>query len=173
MSIMKARRLQAYKDFTHYLSIPLATRSSRPQLHASFARFERETSSIIPEGSVHNPDFVMLALGRLKLNSKERVDACSKHLHGLDMHEMLRVAAVNAIGSPPRFTDLPYHGDAPPAFGVAVTVDFSPLKVDISGLVSPFVNPSHTANIFASATALSIYPLVLVLQGRLPGNRLP
>ena len=151
MSIVKGRRLQAYKDFTHYLSIPLATSSSRPQLHASFARFERKTSSIIPEGSVCNPDFVKLAMGRLKLYTKERVDACSKHLHGLDMREMLRVAAVNATGNPPRFTDLPYNDDAPPAFGMAVTVDSSQLKVDISGLLSPFVSPSQTGIISASA----------------------
>ncbi|CAF9906545.1 MAG: hypothetical protein ALECFALPRED_002427 [Alectoria fallacina] len=141
MSIIKARRSQAYKDFTHYLSIPLATRSSRPHLNASFARFERETSAKIPKGSVQNPDFVTLGLGRLKLNSKDRVDACLKHLHGLDMHEMLRVAAVNAIGRQPDFQSLPYEGATPHAFGVATTIDFSPLKVDVSGISCS--HPSH------------------------------
>lgn len=90
----------------------------------------------------------MLDLGRLRLESEERFHACSKHLHGLDMREMLRVAAVNAIGSPPNLTDLPYTNNAP--FGMASTVDLSPLKVDISGIFSAIDDPSHTRTLRAS-----------------------
>ena len=144
MFTKKARRLLAHQDFTHYLSIPIFTRSSGSQLRASFARFERETSTIIPKDSVLNPEFFSLDLGRLNLKSKERIDACSKHLHGLDMHEMLRVAATNAIGGPPDSHDLPYVADTPHAFGTASTVDFSQLKVDVCGLFSPLDSPSGT-----------------------------
>ena len=151
MAARKPRKLVENKDFTHYLSIPIATRSSRPQLRASFARFERETAAIIPEGSVLNPDFARINLGRLNLRSKNRIDAFSKHLHGLDMHEMLRVAAVNAIDGPPKFSNLPYRGNAPCAFGVATKVDISPLKVDIFGIFSSVDNPSRTRVLRASA----------------------
>ncbi|CAF9906031.1 hypothetical protein IMSHALPRED_004054 [Imshaugia aleurites] len=150
MSARKARRLVAYKDFTHYLSFPLVTPSSRQQLHASFARFERETSAFNPKGSVRNSKLVRLNLGRLNLKSKERIDACSNHLHGLDMHEMLRVAAVNALGGPPRFDDLPYIGDPPHAFGMTTTVDYSPLKVDVFGLFSFNDCPSQTRTLGVS-----------------------
>ena len=110
MSVMKARKLIPYKDFTHYLSVPISTRSSRLQLQASFARFERETSAIIPEGSVVNRNYVRLGFGRLRLESKERIDACSKHLHSLDMDKILGIAAVNAMNGPPKFENLPYIG---------------------------------------------------------------
>ena len=77
------------------------------------------------------PGLVQFGLGRLRLELKERIDACSKHLRGLDMHEILRVATGYAIGGQREFTDLPHSGDAPPhAFGVATTVDSSLLKVD-------------------------------------------
>ena len=144
MSATKARKLLPYEDFTHYLSIPIITRSSRPQLQASFARFERETSAIIPKGSVKDVDIVRLDLGRLKLQSEERIHACSQHLGGLDLHEMLRVAAVNAMAGQPNPTDLPYIGDAAHAVGVATAIDFSPLKVDVSGLFSMYDDPSRT-----------------------------
>lgn len=149
MSVTKAGRLLPYEDFTHYLSIPIATRFSRPQLQASFARFERETSAIIPKGSVNNVDLVKLDLGRLKLKSEERIHACSKHLRGLDLREMLRVAAVNAMAGQPNPTDLPYRGNAAHAFGVATEIDFSPLKVDLSGIFSMYDDPSRTRTLRA------------------------
>ena len=150
MSVAATRKLIPYKDFTHYLNIPLATQSSRPQLRASFAHFERETSRIIPKGSVLNPDFATLMLARLKLKSQNQIDACTKHLHSLDMHEMLRIAAVNATRGPPNFTSLPYVGEVPPSLGVATTVENSALKVDISGIYSPTLHPSHTCNLCTS-----------------------
>ena len=116
MSATKARKLILNKDFTHYLSIPIITRSSRPQLHASFAHFERETASIIPKGSVVNPEIFRLALGRLRLKSEERIDAFSQHLHKLDLGKMLRNASVAAMNGPPSFGDIPYT-DNVPAFG--------------------------------------------------------
>ena len=64
---------------------------------------------------------------------------------------MLHVAAVNAMGGPPRFKDLPYHGEAPPAFEKATKLDLSPLKVDVSGLFSPYDCPSQTRSLRASA----------------------
>lgn len=131
MFATKACQLVAYKDFTHGLDIPNARRGSRPQLYASFAQIEREISAIVPEGSVLNPDLVQFGLGRLRLEMKERIDACSKHLRGLDMHEILHVATEYAIGGQRKLTGLPYSGDAPPhAFGVATTVDSSLLKLD-------------------------------------------
>ena len=144
MSATKARRLVPFKDFTHYLSIPLATCSSRPQLRASFALFERETAAIFPKGSVLNPDITRLNMGRLRLESEGRIDACSKYLHGLDMHEILRVAAVKATGGPPKLSGLPYQGEPPNDHEVATAVDLSPLKVDVSGLFSPWDDPSQT-----------------------------
>ena len=75
--------------------------------------------------------------------------ACSRHLHGLDMREMLRVASVNAKSSPPNLTDFPYIGNVP-VFGMATTVDLSPLKVDVTGLFSPFDDPSQTRALRAS-----------------------
>lgn len=147
MSAATTRKLIPYKDFTHYLNIPLATQSSRPQLRASFAHFERETSRIIPKGSVLNPDFANFMLARLKLKSQHQIDACTKHLHGLDMHEMLRVAAVNATRGPPNFTSLPYLGEIPPSLGVPTKVENSALKIDITGIYSPTPYPSHTSNL--------------------------
>ena len=140
MSVKRAGRLLHYKDFTHYLNIPVVTPSSRLQLQASFAHFERETASIFPEGAVLNPGWFNLGLGRLRLKSEERIDACSRHLHRLDLGEMLRDAAVAATGGPPNFGDIPYIGNVP-TFGVATTVDLSPLKVDVSGIFSPFDDP--------------------------------
>lgn len=140
MTAKITRRLQAYKDFTHYLGIPTVTPSSRPQLQASFTQFERETSDLIPKGSVLKSEQFLFAWGRLRLRSKERIDACSRHLHSLDMREMLRDAAVAAMRGPPLFDDIPYIGITP-ALGVATTLDLSPLKVDISGLFSPFDDP--------------------------------
>ena len=170
MSATKARKLIAYRDFTHYLDIPLATRASRPQLRASFAQFERETSAVFPKGSVRNPNFAMLSLGRLRLKSKDSIDACSKHLHSLDMHEMLRVAAVNAVGGPPSFDDLPYIGDPPHEFDLTSTVDYSPLKVDVSGLCSPLDYPSRTKSLMALAIdrtyRLHHFQHILLLHGR-------
>lgn len=150
MSVVTRRPMVPYKDFTHYLCIPLVTPSSRPQLRASFAQFERETSRIIPEGSVLNPDFANTVLAILKLGSQKRIDACSKHLHGLDMHEMLRIAAVNATRGLPNFASLPYKGIVPSSLGVATTVENSALKVDISGIYSPTLSPSRTSNLRAS-----------------------
>lgn len=150
MSVAATRKLLPYKDFTHYLNIPLATQSSRPQLRASFTHFERETSRTIPKGSVLNPDFANLMLARLKLKSQNQIDACTKHLHGLDMHEMLRIAAVNATRGPPNFTSLPYYEEVPLSLGVATTVDNSALKVDISGIHSPTLDPSHTSTLCTS-----------------------
>ena len=94
-----------------------------------------------------NPDYASLCLGRLRLKSKDSIDACSKHLHGLNVHEMLRVAAVNAVRGPPNFDDLPYIGSPSHAFGLTSNVDYSPLKVDISGLFSPFDHPSRTRSL--------------------------
>lgn len=150
MSAKTAPKLVPYRDFTHYLSVPIVIRSPNPQLHASFARFERETAAIVPKGSVLSPDLALFNLGRLKLKSKQRIDACSKHLHGLDMHEMLRDAAVNAVGGLPNFTNLPYRDEASHAYGVATTIDLSPLKVDVSGLFSMGFDPSQTMNLSAS-----------------------
>ena len=136
MSAARTRGLRAYKDFTHHLNIPLVTPSSRPQLNASFARFERETSDIIPKGSVFNPEFAMLFLGKLKLESRERINACSKHLHNMPVHEMLRVAAVSAVRGPSSFSDHAYQHE-PLSLGVASRLDYPPLKVDISGIHAP------------------------------------
>ncbi len=150
MSATKARRLIPYKDFTHYLSVPITTRPSRLQLQASFARFERETSAIIPEGSVANPDYVKLNFGRLKLGSKERIDACSKHLHSLNMDKILGIAAVNAMNGPPKFEDLPYSRPVSYPPGVATIFDMSPLKVDMAGISSPNESPSRVSTLEAS-----------------------
>ena len=136
MSAARARRLRPHIDYTHQLSIPLSTPSSRPQLNASFARFERETSNIIPKGSVFNPEFAMLFLGKLKLESRERINAFSKHLHNMPVHEMLRVAAVSAVKGRPSFPDHAYQHE-PLSLGVASKLDYPPLKVDISGMNSP------------------------------------
>ena len=141
---MKARRLAPFTDFSHYLSIPIVSSASRPQLRASFAHFERENAAILPKGSMFNPDVVNLDVGRLRLESKERIDACSKHLHGLDLHKILHVAAVNAMSGPPKFGELPYIGEITHAFGRAITLDLSPLKVDVSGIFSPYQNRSQT-----------------------------
>lgn len=150
MSIVIRHPLVACMDFTHYLCIPLVTPSSRLQLRASFAQFERETSRIIPQGSVLNPDFANNLLAKLKLGSQKRIDACSRHLHGLDMHEMLRIAAVNATRGPPNFNSLPYPEEVLPSLGVATTVKNSALKVDISGIYSPTIDPSRASNLCAS-----------------------
>ena len=133
--------MKPHIEYTHRLCIPLVTQSSRPQLLASFARFEQETSPIIPKGSVLNPEYATLLLGYLKLESKERISACSKHLHNMPVREMLRAAAVSAMRGPPRFSDLPYRHE-PPSLGVASKLDYSPLKVDISGMFAPHVDLS-------------------------------
>lgn len=97
-----------------------------------------------------NPDFATTVWAKLKLGSQKRIDACSKHLHDLDLHEMLRIAAVNATRGPPKFTNLPYRHIAPPSLGVATTVEKSALKVDISGIYSATFDSSQTSNLCAS-----------------------
>ena len=136
MSVATTRRWRPHIDFTHHLWIPLVTKSSRPQLLASFARFEQETSAIIPKGSLLNPEYAKVSLGNLKLKLKERISACSEHLHNMPVREMLRAAAVSAMRGPPRFSDLPYPYE-PPSLGVASKLDYSPLTVDISGMLAP------------------------------------
>ena len=148
MSVTKAGRLQLYKDFTHYLGMPFVTLASRPQLQASFAHFEQETWSIIPKSSVVNPEIFYLPVGRLQLKSEKCIDACSQHLHKLDLGKMLCDASTAAMNGPPVFGDIPFAGDVK-AFGVATTMDLSPLKVDISGIFSPFEDPSQTRGLAA------------------------
>ena len=137
MSVARITPFRPHIDHTHYLGIPLVTAFSRPQLQASFARFERETPAIIPKGSVLNPEFAKFLLGSLELKSKKRINACSKHLRSMPVHEMLRVAAVSAMRDPTTFSDIPYQRE-PLSLGLASEPDCSPLKVDISGMSSPF-----------------------------------
>ena len=77
MPKMKIRKLVAYKDYTHTLRIPIVTVISRPQLHVSFARFEQGTSTIVPEGSIIQPDTLSCQVGRLDLKTPERLDSFS------------------------------------------------------------------------------------------------
>ena len=137
ISVAIPSRLRAYIDYTHHLGIPLVTAFSRPQLQASFARFERGTPAIIPKGSVLNPEFAKFMVGRLKLRSEKSISSCSKHLKSMPVHEMLRDAAVSAMGDPTKFSDIAYQRE-PLSLGVASKPDCSPLKVDISGMCSPF-----------------------------------
>ena len=130
MPIKKIYNLPGPKKYTHSLSIPIVTSTSRSQLHASFALFEQKTAGIIPKGSVLNPDSTMIHLGKFNLQSTERIDACRRHLHSIDMHQMLCLAAANAQ---PTLNDLPDQDHHRYSRGR----DFSPLKVDLIGLVSP------------------------------------
>ena len=71
-----------------------------------------------------NPNFANLGLGVLKLESKERINACLKHLHDMPVRKMLRVAAMGAL----------VHKVLSRAWDRGL--DYSPLKVDISGIFS-------------------------------------
>lgn len=133
MSATRARKLVPLKDFTHYLSIPLATRTSTPQFHASF----RETSSaVIPRAAILNPDLLVLNLGRLKLKSTREFEAYSKLLHAFDIPKILRVAAPTAPSgqlTPVQNVPLPAGRQG---LQRTMEIDDSPLKIDISGLFS-------------------------------------
>ena len=142
MSAAKIRQSLPSKLYTHYLCIPLVTQSSKPQFYASsldFARYAKTT--------VVNPDVAMLYLGQVKLESKERIDACLKHLHDLNLQEMLQAAAVSTTEShknnSERFVKRPLE--------LATQTHESPLRVDVSGICMPFIYSSSTKAIGASA----------------------
>lgn len=65
------------------------------------------------------------------------------------MHEILRVAAVQATKGPPSFSDLPYRYPSPQPAGVASMVDTSSLKVDVIGIFSPHDSASRTRKLSA------------------------
>lgn len=154
MSATRGRRLKGFKDFTHYLSIPLATRTSRPQLHASFAPFAETSSAIVPEGAICNPDCLKLDLGRLKLKSPRDFEACSKLLHGFDIPKILQVAAITAASSqltPPQQLTSPAGSHRLHDKNGAMAIDVSPLKIDISGLFSMDEDISRAKILYALA----------------------
>lgn len=92
MSVAKVRRLVPTKDFTHFLTIPLAASSSMPQLRNSFLRFQNDASLTVPPGAIHNPQFYNLLVARLKLPTSRHVDDYSTTLRNFDMQKTLRAA---------------------------------------------------------------------------------
>ncbi|CAF9913039.1 hypothetical protein IMSHALPRED_000887 [Imshaugia aleurites] len=94
MSVAKVRRLVAFKDYTHTLSIPLNASASISQLHNSFLRFQNDASLTVPSAAICNPDFYNIYIARLNLPTSRHVDDFSAILRKYDMREVLKAAAI-------------------------------------------------------------------------------
>ncbi|CAF9942706.1 MAG: hypothetical protein ALECFALPRED_009924 [Alectoria fallacina] len=151
-------------QLTHFLLLPLVTPTSRPQLQSSLQRFAAEVTTptesaeaTLPAKAIRPVGAIHLTIGVMSLLTPERVDAACNYLKSLDIHSMLRAAAVSpahnldSTGSPPPHpttipTDstntLPTDPPPPPT---------RPLTTTLSGLHT-LRAPTHSSSLHASPT---------------------
>ena len=158
MSGAKVRKLVAFRDFTHTLSIPLAASASMSQLDNSFMRFQNDTSLIIPPAAILNPRFYNLLVARLNLPTPRHVDKFSTILRRYDMRKALNAAPT--VSRPPSSLEAKSSSKASIVEKSSLHAGFLPLRIKLFGLSAGMEgNP-------ASAVMLRAKPID-------PTNRLP
>lgn len=153
-------------QLTHFLSLPLVTPASRPQLQSSLQRFAAEVTTPDDSGEAELPARAIrpigalhLTIGVMSLPTPERVDAACTYLRSLDIPRMLGAAAAplrnvnfNSAGSPApptavsELTNMPALEPPPPLP--------QPLTTTLSGLHT-FRRPTSSSALHASPTPSS------------------
>ena len=141
MAATKVRNLIAYKDYTHTLSIKLDSSSFLSQFQTSFQPFRNNASAIIPEKAFLVPELYRLHIGRLHLNTAQRLQEFVKVMHGLDYCKLLGPAP--AIAQSP-ITAVEQSDTARSVAHIA------PLKIDVTGLTTESTNPSRATHLYLS-----------------------
>lgn len=132
MAARASQRLTACKDYTHMLAIPTITQTSRVHLRSSFAQFEHDTSMLIPEGAVRNPELLDIRIGLLNIPTPEHMEIYTECLLRPDVHKVLRHAAAAVA---PLISTNPKEFGRPHICGQ--TQDIQPLKIDLRGCTTP------------------------------------
>ncbi|KAM0794746.1 kinase A anchor protein [Usnea florida] len=175
---------------THFLLLPLATSTSRPQLQSSLHRFATDVTTpkdnndssneeptfpikaIRPVGAIH------FTIGVMSLLTPEQVEAACNFLRGLDVRSMLSAAAVAAAISTNQLNPTsPSSSPAPLAPPQATTTSPNdqpsslppqppPLHLSLTGLHS-LRPPTRTSSLHASPSSSSsphLHPFALALR---------
>lgn len=143
MAAPKVRELVAHTRFTHHLCIQLLTPTSKPQITSSFERFELDASSLIPKKAVRGPSMWRLRLGRLNLQTPDRIASFSKYLHGINMRTIFAAAADAS-------EEVDSSGLLPSKAGPS-SFDSAPLRIDLIGLVS-YHHPQRVRRLYVAPT---------------------
>lgn len=139
MAATKFRNSIPYKEYTHTLSIRLGTSSFLSQFQTSFQPFRNNASAIIPEKAFLVPELYRLNIGKLRLNTAQRLQEFLKVMHGLDYCKLL--------GPAPAIAQSPIT--AVEQFDTARSVaHIAPLKIDVSGLTTESTNPSRATHLY-------------------------
>lgn len=143
MSGANVRRLVAFRDFTHTLSIPLAASASTSQLDNSIMRFQNDTSLIIPPAAILNPRFYNLLIARLNLPTPRHVDKFSTILRRYDMRKALNAAPT--VLRPPSGLEATSSSKASIVEKSSLHGGFLPLRIKLFGLSAGMEgNPAST-----------------------------
>ena len=153
---------------THFLCLPLATQSSKPQLRQSLQNFIRTATGEhdVPSKAVRPIGTIHLTLGVMQLATEEQIEAASAFLRALDILEMLKKAEVRPSHTPSEIAEHPDSSSIttshPQASCGQISVTASnptqvqhvdspppPLTVSLSGLESMHT-PTKTSTLYTT-----------------------
>lgn len=148
MSGAKVRMLAGLRDFTHTLSIPLATSASASQLDASFMRFQNDTSLIAPPAAIINPRFYNLLVARLNLPTSRHIDDFFAILRKYDMRKGLKAGPT--VLRPSSKLDAKVSSNSSIVKKGSFNAGISPIMIKLLGLnVGEGKNPASTPMLVA------------------------